>query len=347
MIYLDRDLSKFDPLVRRGSYVPTIWRLHLRPDRLDPKDVVSYCANKDVLGLGWRLGPPEGWRLGPPEAEKESVDVYLERHKVAYEGKSISPVRMILKEVAKDDFIWTRDDLGRYILGKVLAPGDFHYDSTVELSASGSADSTWYKLKDMFHFVPVKLIGCGSGEPLSDTEVPGGVKARFAAKGGTLSRIRDDFILPYTTWLFDQKCGVLTARPTSPRFILALSSFELEDLVLLYLQTLGWRIILSSHARNTPRYECTLVRSENSLARTAGVQVRHDNVVLDAEVYRDDKQGDIVYLFAASGNYGNDRPENVRIIKENDLMEFAETNRCLLPKPISIWLGPSNNSGLQ
>ena len=330
MIYLDRTLSKFDPLVSMGSYVPAIWRLHLRPDDLDPKDVVSYCVKNQVLGLGWRLGPPE--------AGRESVDVYLERHKATYRN---SPVRLILKEVAEGDFIWARDELGRYILGKALGPGDFHYNSTEQ------TDETWRALQDMFHFVPVKLKGCSSDEPLDDTEVPGGVKARFSARGRALQRIWDPFIIEYTTWLFDQKCGIIAARPTPPRFILALSSFELEDLVLLYLQTLGWRIILSSHAPNTPRYECTLVRSVNSVARTAGVQVKHGDVVLDAKVYRDDKQVDIVYLFAASENYGNDIPENVRIIKEEDLKQFAETNRCLLPKPISIWLSPCNNSGLQ
>ncbi|MFH3481040.1 hypothetical protein [Xanthobacter variabilis] len=300
----------------------TVWRLHLRPTVLDPGEVVAHCLEHKVLGLGW----PGSNLL---KIENEPAEQYLERHcdNIGYRERA---VRAIMLNVAPGDFIWSRDQLGRYLLGKVTGRGYRRY-------GTGATDEErWIELQDLFHVVPAHIIGGDSGVDIADVDVPGAVKASFAGRGGAIQRIPDPFVGAYTPWLFKTKCGEAAELPPLGCFISALSSYELEDLVALFLQEQGWRVVLSSHARSTPRYECTLVRADG---RTAGVQVKQIGWrVLDAALYAGDGQVDTVFLFAASGNYGEARPGNVTIIEKDALIAFARENHALLPRPISRWL---------
>ncbi len=290
-----------------------VWRLHLRPEGLDPRKVVRHCLTNDLLGVGW------GNKFELIEAEPTAD--YLRRHEAAW-NKRVSSVWDMIARVKLDDFIWARDERGRYLLGRVTG---------ATYVRVGHRD----ELQDMFHVAPVRILE-GDGSALVDTEVPGKVRSIFAAPGPALRRINDSFVDSYTAWLFATKTGAPAQKPSISRFISALGPYELEDLVLLYLQEHGWRIVLSSHFRSTPRYECTLIKADGS---TAGVQVKHQGVrLLNAADYGNDAQVGTVFLFAASGNYGNTCPANVTTIAEKDLEDFARLNRALLPKPIAVWL---------
>lgn len=290
-----------------------LWRLHLRPKGKDPKDVVRYCLKEGILGLGWG---------GPDEAKGMHGEEYMEKHRKHW-GKVVPAVRDFMS-VEEKDLIWARDEEGGYLLGRVKSMPYPRWDRDA-------------KKHDMHHVVLAHIVGGRSGsEAIRDNEVPGLIKARFS-RGPTIWRIKDCHAWKYSDWLFAKKTGAddVPPRPKG-RFIDLLDSYDLEDLVILYLQQdLNWRVVLSSHAPNTPRYEVTLVRSPPALS--AGVQVKHKGQDIDASLYKDDAQVDRVFLFAASGNYGSNIPENVTIIHPDKLVEFARQNLSLLPESIKYW----------
>ncbi|MYD61448.1 MAG: hypothetical protein F4W91_10435 [Gemmatimonadetes bacterium] len=298
-----------------------LWRLHLRPKCKDPKDVVRYCLRERILGLGWR---------GPAQAKGMRGEEYMEEHRKHW-GKVVYAVREFMK-VKKNHLIWARDEEGGYLLGRVKSMPHPRWDCNA-------------KKYDMCHVVSAHIVGGRSGsEAIRDNEVPGLIKARFSQpRSPAFQSINDDHARDYSCWLFAKKTGADYVPPRPEEcFINLLDSYDLEDLVVLYLQQdLNWRVVLSSHAPNTPRYEVTLVRQSLS----AGVQVKHKGQDINASLYKDDAQVDQVFLFAASGNYGNNIPKNVTIIHPDELIEFARQNLSLLPKSIKYWWDCSLEAG--
>ena len=290
-----------------------LWRLHLRPKGIDSKDVVHYCLKEGILGLGWGV---------PDDAKGLWGDEYLEYQRKYY-GKVPPAVRDFMR-VEENDLIWTRDEEGGYLLGRVKSKPKPRWD----------CDAKKY---GMCHVVSAYIIGRRSGSAaIRDTEVPGLIKARFSMFGPAFQRIWDKHARDYSCWLFANKT-VPAYAPPRPKghFIELLDPYALEDLVILYLEEDGdWRVVLSSHAENTPRYEVTLV---NRKSQSAGVQVKHGNQCIDASLYGEDVQVDQVFLFAASGKYGCNRPQNVTTICPNELIEFARQNLSLLPETIKYW----------
>ncbi len=302
-----------------------LWRIHLRPKGKTAESVVSYCIENSCFGLGW----------GIPTAEtQENVSQYLKRHRGVH-GKRKRSVHAILEKVQLGDLIWARDAHGRYLLGRVKGAPRFAFKDPKDRSNA--------EQYDMHHVVPVDLPGGQtSGSSIVDREVPGLVKARFS-QGPTLQKIRDTTSRRYSDWLYNQKenenCRLELPRYLGP-FLDLLDSYDLEDLVSLYLQERGWRVILSSHAKNTPRFEATFMHCEHG---SAGLQVKHKGTkILPATRYALDQQVDQVFLFAATGNYGDIIPDNVHIIEKTKLTEFAFANQALLTGSLQYWLKISN-----
>ena len=301
-----------------------LWRLHLRPVGKDPKDVVRYCLKEGILGVGWR---------GPDEARGMCGEEYMEKHR-KHRGK-VPAVRDFMR-VKEKDLIWARDAEGGYLLGRVKSMPEPRWD----------CDAKQY---DMHHVVSAHIVGGRSGSAaILDNEVPGLVKARFSQRGAAFRRIIDDHSRNYSYWLFAKKTGAEDVPPRPEgRFIDLLDYYDLEDLVVLYLQNRNWRVVLSSHAPNTPRYEVTLIRQKDNRSLSAGVQVKQKGQDIDASEYGEDIQVDQVFLFAASCNYGSNIPENVTIIHPDELVEFTRQNLSLLPETIKYWWDCSSEAGTE
>ena len=260
----------------------------------------------------------------------------MEMHRKHW-SKVVPAVRDFMR-VKEKDLIWARDAQdgylqGGYLLGRVKSMPEPRWDCNAQKY-------------DMRHVVSAHIVGGRSGsEAIRDNEVPSLIKARFSQRGPAFQRINDDHARDYSCWLFKKKTGAHNVPPRPKgRFIGLLDSYDLEDLVVLYLQqNLNWRVVLSSHAPNTPRYEVTLVRSSPALS--AGVQVKQKGQNIDASSYGGDTQVDQVFLFAASGNYGSNIPENVTIIRPDELVDFARQNLSLLPESMKYWWDCSSEAG--
>ena len=115
-----------------------------------------------------------------------------------------------------------------------------------------------------------------------------------------------------------------------------IGSEELECLVFLYLQSLGYYIFSSSLKLSTAKYEAVLIANDGS--HLAYPQVKR-NIALKVEDYIDclENGNDKVYLFTTSENYGMQLHPQIVCITQNDLKRFMDENEKLLPPTIMFW----------
>ncbi|MFH1232143.1 MAG: hypothetical protein V1709_11685, partial [Planctomycetota bacterium] len=97
-----------------------VFRIHIRPDKVDSEPAFKYCLKNNLLGVGWQISTKPN--------ELIDWDTYEKRANKEHEGK-ISIVSYIKKWVSKDDLVWTRDTKGQYYLGKVLSPWEYFENS--------------------------------------------------------------------------------------------------------------------------------------------------------------------------------------------------------------------------
>jgi tRNA nucleotidyltransferase (CCA-adding enzyme) len=107
-----------------------------------------------------------------------------------------------------------------------------------------------------------------------------------------------------------------------------------EDIVGLYLQERGYRIIPSSCKSDTQKYEFVMKHTHSK--KSAVVQVKTGNEVLNIDEFKD--IGHEVYLFATSGKYVGNRIKNIHCIEPKDINSFIMKNINLLPEKIQKWL---------
>ncbi len=71
-----------------------LWKLHLRPEGIDPKKVVDCCVKNKIAGIGWHV-----------DCEPNDADHYAE---LAYKKYSSSPPSIrFAKDIQCEDLIWS------------------------------------------------------------------------------------------------------------------------------------------------------------------------------------------------------------------------------------------------
>jgi len=109
-----------------------------------------------------------------------------------------------------------------------------------------------------------------------------------------------------------------------------MSDADLENVVFLYLQVCGWYVLPSTRRTDTPHYEYILVH--RTTAERAMAQIKSGGTAINAGDYRGEER---TFLFAASGAYGADVPDNVNIIGRGQLTDFVHDMPQLLPNAVT------------
>ena len=118
-----------------------------------------------------------------------------------------------------------------------------------------------------------------------------------------------------------------TIKLTMDDFWQMIESEELECLILLYLQTLGYYIYSTTTKISNPKYEAVMIYKDGS--HLAFPQVKR-NEYLDPEKYSEGiRTTDRVFLFSSSESYGN-AVENVTCITKKEIENFIFNNKLLL-----------------
>ena len=107
---------------------------------------------------------------------------------------------------------------------------------------------------------------------------------------------------------------------------------ETEDLVFLYLQSLGWYVVPNSRKGDTMKFEYLAVNPQNG--DRALTQVKTGNVSLNREEYC--KYAEKVFLFQSEERYTGKGSTNVTCLKKDDLYRFLVNSLHWLPSVFQI-----------
>jgi hypothetical protein len=241
----------------------TVWRIKLNSMRSEEDggapgwdETKDFCRRKGLVGTGWGASAlRDGARL----------ETVIKRYREIGWTTGAQLARVLAEEVQEGDLVWTRTTLGEYFLGQIVGP--WRYDT--------SDDSKKY---DLYNLRPTKWLK----EGFRDYEVPGAVVRSFIGRARTLVRIGDHSTAIRVTEMMWEAAtkGAQTIERTAPQDVITdlLDPTDVEDLVLLYLQSRGWILLPSSRTRSTPVYEAALIGKDGTPA-VVSVKSGRDNAV--------------------------------------------------------------------
>ncbi len=283
-----------------------VFRLHVRPQggATDVKTTFDYCLRNKLLGVGWRVNDLENttdWNAYYSEAKKIH--------------ENLNVCKYIKKWVGKGDLIWTRDQNAQYYLAQV--------QSGWEYFATEEAREKDIDIANIFR-CDIQKIELDS--------VPGKVIACFRPTR-TFQEIADSKAVEFSKYLWneftDNKYPIDNNRCSD--VFMMLDSEEMEDVIFLYLQSLGWYVLPNSRKLDTMRFEFLLV---NSTTFEKGLmQVKTGEVVINQDEYKD--VSDKVFLFQSNEKYSGTASKNINCISRDDVYNFLKNSVNWLPKTIS------------
>ena len=288
-------------------------RLHLKTNTDFRQEMVDFCLNnsEQYVGIGWsRLS--EGIK---------SNDFQAYYNRIKQESGKANPAINIFQNAKVDDLFWTRDLNGIYWICRVKSRAEVICD----------------RLMDIGSLIPVEAYNFGM-------QVPGQIKASFnRVNGGTAGYIRDKIIIEYSKLIFNllSKSNYYKVIPSKGDVLDNLPAFDLEELVISYLQIKeNYYVLSNSIAKKstTIKIECEMMSRDINNPRKAVVQVKGKKAkeldALDFKQYVD--EGYLVYLYAPRV-INLDKIENVVRIGDNDLLDFYEKYKLILPASITQW----------
>lgn len=281
-----------------------LYRIHIRPQGgAAPVDTAfSHCLKNQVLGVGWRV---DGLRA------TQNWEEYEARAKLVH--KDLQVCRYIHKWVSAGDLVWTRDPTGQYYLAR--GKSGWEYWTTKE---SRDLD---IDIANVFR--------CEIRQVDID-DVPGKVVACFRAPR-TFQEIADARAREYSKYLWNvlNNSDDYEVEAAAYRDVfMMLEAEEVEDVVFLYLQHRGWRVVPHSRKGDSMAFEYLCVDPETG--NVAGTQVKTGAATLEPNVFvREDL--DKVFLFQSGGHCAGTAPKGVEVITRDEIEEFLREAWSWLP----------------
>lgn len=313
-----------------------LWRIHLRSAAQNGKskfDIVDYCINNNIVGLGWRLD--EG--CIPKDADDYAISA-RKRY-----GKKVASVRFaqLFKTIdpRTDHLIWARGTYakhgmgsigseGKYYLGKIIGPWTYSAKKEhLDLDIPNQAECLWTEI--------------GTEEC-----VPGKVRACFRPRA-TMQEVKtSDELKQYCAWLFNQ--GVSSrgisatnlikdvhqpAVDNAKTFFGLVDNDDCEDIVGVFLQKeKGYIFLPGTQQRDTQGTEYYL--KDPKTGETIAVQVKQGKIDLLNNLRGHNGP---VYLFSTEGRVSESR-DNIHRLSSEELFDFVCANAGILPDRITNWI---------
>lgn len=281
-----------------------VFRLHVRPNVSAWKeDAFKYCLEQGILGVGWRT---------ESNISTKDWDIYY-GEAVKIHGK-LNTCEYIKKWVTEGCLVWTRDIQGSYYLARVLSGWEYF-----------STDESRDKDIDIANIFRVKF------ERMTIDEVPGKVVACFIPRL-TMQEIKDQTAIAYSKFIWNKRAGyqvyTIDKNIQNTPDIFSLFDFEeVEDLVLLYLQTIGYIVVPNSRKANTLNFEYIVTKPQDKTY--VQVQVKTGGDELNREEYANLPSPTI--LFQSNELYKGKPSENVTCLKRSKIESFLHSSVHWLP----------------
>ena len=226
-----------------------VTRINLKTDTGHREKLIDFCLNgkNKFLAIGWSCVNIES---GQYSDFYNAVKVYLHS-----QHKRINPALNIFSYAEVNDLFWTRDMNGVYWICRVIDTAKVYLNKTLDIGA----------------ILPVEAYEFG-------LEVPGQIKASFnRPNGGITEKVKGINIIEYSKSVFNQLSGKnyygINLNITND-LIANLPDFELEELVISYLQIVKGYYLLSNSIANkstTVKIECQLISRDVNNVKKAVV----------------------------------------------------------------------------
>ncbi|WP_298715038.1 ribonuclease D [uncultured Veillonella sp.] len=291
-----------------------VTRINLKTDTNQREKLIDFCLHdkNQFLAIGWSCVDFES---DDYSAFYGAVVTYVHGQK-----RRLNSALNIFKDACVNDLFWTRDLNGVYWICRVTEPAKAYLNKDLDIGA----------------ILPVKAYAFG-------LEVPGLIKASFnRSRGGIVERLKDSTIIEYSKYVFNKlskKDYYEDNLNIENNMIDNLPAFELEELVISYIQIVEGYYLLSNSIANkstTVKIECQFISRDINNLKKAVVQVKAKQATaLDAlsfKAYED--KGYYIYLYAPTIN-NMEKMKNVIKITSKELQYFYDKYKAILPESIT------------
>lgn len=291
-----------------------VTRINLKTATNQRKKLIDFCLHKknQFLAIGWSCVDFES---DDYSAFYSTVGEYVHGQK-----RRLNPALKIFKEARVNDLFWTRDLNGVYWICRVKNHAKAYLNKELDIGA----------------ILPVEAYEFG-------LEVPGQIKASFnRARGGIVQRLQYPAITEYSKVVFNKLSGKNyydINLSIANNVIENLPDFELEELVISYLQIVKGYYLLSNSIANkstTVKIECQLISRDVNDVKKAVVQVKGPKApALNALSFKDyENKGYYIYLYAPKVD-NLEEMKNVIQITTEELQAFYKEYKAILPESIT------------
>lgn len=281
-----------------------LFRIHIRPQggSADIATTFGYCLNNGLLGVGWKTNS---------QRNTTNWDEYFNEASQVHDN--LQQCKYIKKWVSEGDLVWTRDAAGQYYLARVKSGWEY-----------------WASLDAIDMDIDIANIFRCEIRPVAIDAVPGKVVACFRATR-TMQEIADPKAREYSKYLWNTLSSEQVYEIDKAGYadvFMMLDDEETEDLVFLYLQSLGWHVLPNSRKADTMSFEYLAINPETG--ERALSQVKTGDVFLNRNDYARYQQK--VFLFQSNGRYIGEEAENIVCISKNELLSFLNKSLTWLPE---------------
>lgn len=303
-----------------------VTRINLKTATDHRKELIGFCLNgknvftDDEKAQGKAQFLAIGWSCVDFESDDFSAFYNTVVEYVHGQKRRLNPALKIFNKACVNDLFWTRDLNGVYWICRVTEPAKAYSNKELDIGA----------------VLPVKAYPLG-------LEVPGQIKASFnRARGGIVQRLHYPAIIEYSKFVFNKLCGedyYDVNLNIANNVIANLPDFELEELVISYLQIVKGYYLLSNSIANkstTVKIECQLISRDVNDVKKAVVQVKGPKAqVLDALDFKEyEDKGYYIYLYAPYID-NLEKMKHVICISDKELYEFYTEYKAILPESIT------------
>lgn len=303
-----------------------VTRINLKTATDHRKELIDFCLNgknvftDDEKAQGKAQFLAIGWSCVDFESDDYSTFYDTVVEYVHGQNRRLNPALKIFKEARVNDLFWTRDLNGMYWICRVKDTAKAYLNKELDIGA----------------ILPVEAYEFG-------LEVPGQIKASFnRARGGIVQRLQYPAITEYSKFVFNKLSGKNyydVNLNIADNVIANLPDFELEELVISYIQIVKGYYLLSNSIANkstTVKIECQLISRDVNNVKKAVVQVKGPKAgVLDALTFKEyEDKGYYIYLYAPNIDKLEEMKNVVRITTE-ELQAFYKEYKAILPESIT------------
>ena len=291
-----------------------VTRINLKTATDQREKLIDFCLHgkNQFLAIGWSC---VDFETDDYSAFYDTVVEYVHGQK-----RRLNPALNIFKDACVNDLFWTRDLNGIYWICRVTEPAKAYSNKDLDIGA----------------VLPVKAYAVG-------LEVPGQIKASFnRSRGGIVQRLQEPVITEYSKFVFNKLSNEKFYEVNSNianNMIDNLPAFELEELVISYIQIVEGYYLLSNSIANkstTVKIECQFISRDINNVKKAVVQVKAKQATaLDALSFKAYEDKDYyIYLYAPTIN-NMEKMKNVIKITPKELQDFYDKYKAILPESIT------------